>query len=177
MKITPLEIPELLLIEYDVFTDNRGDFRETYNSQKMFDAGITKQFVQDNVSVSNTGVFRGFHYQLPHAQAKLVTCLRGVIRDYIVDIRRSSPTFGKWVSYIVREGMNSIYIPEGFAHGFLAINQAVVHYKVTDFWHPDCEHTLLWSDESLGETGLYEPTVSDKDKMGFLLKDLTDIFD
>lgn len=152
LKTTRLEIPDLLLIEPRVFSDDRGFFLETYHRQKYEDCGITAAFVQDNHSYSRKNTVRGLHYQRNHPQGKLVYVLRGEIFDIAVDIRRSSPTFGKWVSVILNsEQKKQLYVPPGFAHGFCVTSEtADVLYKCTDVYHPQDEYGVLWSDPRLG---------------------------
>lgn len=152
MRGTPLALPGLLLIEHQVFEDARGAFFESWNEREFAAAGLTARFVQENVSVSQRWVLRGLHYQIRHTQAKLVRVLAGEIFDVVVDLRRSSPHFGRScsVSLSAREA-RSLWVPEGFAHGFLALlDNTRVQYKVTDFWTRDAERTLAWNDATLG---------------------------
>lgn len=151
MKIECTDLPGVLLIEPDVFSDARGFFMETWNETKYRELGITESFVQDNVSVSTRGVLRGLHYQYPRAQGKLVYVLLGEVFDVVVDIRQGSPSFGKWVSATLSaENRRQMYIPPGFAHGFCVLtDQAMFSYKCTDFYCPQHEGTVLWDDPEI----------------------------
>ena len=152
MKITPTAIPDVRLIEPVVRSDDRGFFLETWNARAFAAAGIDAAFVQDNHSRSRSGVLRGLHYQIEHAQGKLVRCVVGEVWDVAVDLRRSSPTFGHAVGVALSaENRRMLWIPPGFAHGFVVVSgEADFLYKVTDYWHPEHERTLLWSDGALG---------------------------
>lgn len=152
MKVTPLDIPEVKLIEPRVFGDERGFFLETWNEQAFREAGLDLGFVQDNWSRSARGVLRGLHYQLEHTQGKLVRCVDGKVFDVAVDIRRSSPTFGKWVGAMLSaENKHALWVPPGFAHGFLTLSEtADFQYKCTDIYHPDSERTIRWDDPQVG---------------------------
>jgi dTDP-4-dehydrorhamnose 3,5-epimerase len=154
MKVTPLSIPDVLLIEPQVFDDERGFFFESFNQQKFEEAiGRKFNFVQDNHSKSKKGVLRGLHYQLPpKAQAKLVRVSQGEVFDVVVDLRQSSKTFGKWAGEILSaENKKQIWIPEGFAHGFLTLSDAAEFlYKTTDFYSLEHEHSIIWSDPKIG---------------------------
>jgi dTDP-4-dehydrorhamnose 3,5-epimerase len=154
MKITPTELPEVLLIEPKVFEDDRGFFMESFN-QREFDAAVGwhVDFVQDNHSRSARGVLRGLHYQLPpHAQGKLVRVARGSVFDVAVDIRRESPTFGRWVGTVLdARDHRQYWIPPGFAHGFLALEEGTHFlYKTTAYYAKDCERSIAWNDPQLG---------------------------
>jgi dTDP-4-dehydrorhamnose 3,5-epimerase len=151
MKIIPTELPEVLLIEPQVFPDARGFFMETYQIRKFAEAGITAEFVQDNHSRSQQGTLRGLHYQVQHAQGKLVRVVNGEIYDVAVDVRRHSPTFGRWTAALLSaENKQQLWIPPGFAHGFYALSEVVdLIYKVTDYRAPEWERTLLWNDPQL----------------------------
>jgi dTDP-4-dehydrorhamnose 3,5-epimerase len=154
MKVTPLAIPDVLLIEPQVFVDDRGFFFESFNQQR-FEKAVGKKinFVQDNHSKSVKGVLRGLHYQIPpKAQSKLVRVLQGEVFDVAVDIRKSSPTFGKWTGEILSScNKKQIWIPEGFAHGFLTLSdEAEFLYKTTDFYSPEYEQSIVWNDETIG---------------------------
>jgi dTDP-4-dehydrorhamnose 3,5-epimerase len=152
MRTTALALPGVLLIEHELFEDARGAFFESWNERAFAAAGITARFVQENVSVSKRWVLRGLHYQIRHSQGKLVRALAGEIFDVVVDLRRSSPHFGRscTVRLSARE-TRSLWVPEGFAHGFLALTgDTRVQYKVTDFWARDAERTLAWNDAALG---------------------------
>jgi dTDP-4-dehydrorhamnose 3,5-epimerase len=172
MRVTPLALPGVLLIEHQVFEDARGAFFEGWNQRAFADAGLDVRFVQENVNVSRRWVLRGLHYQIHHTQGKLVRVLAGEIFDAVVDLRRSSPAFGR--SHCVRLDavqQQSLWVPAGFAHGFLALaDNTRVQYKVTDFWSPEAERTLAWSDPALGipwplPAGTV-PLVSEKDARG-----------
>ena len=171
MKVTPTEISDVHLIEPQVFTDSRGFFWESYNQQKFTDTlGISVNFVQDNHSGSQQNVLRGLHYQIIQPQGKLVRAVVGTIFDVAVDIRRSSPTCGKWVGYeLSAENKRQLWIPPGFAHGFLVLSAtAEVIYKTTDYYYPQGDRTISWNDPDLGIdwpiTG--RPVLSDKDSKG-----------
>ena len=173
MKVTPLALPEVLLIEPRVFGDERGFFYESWNRRTFAEAGLDLDFVQDNHSRSRRGVLRGLHYQIEHAQGKLVRAIAGEVFDVAVDLRRSSPRFGKSVAVTLSAAnKHMLWIPPGFAHGFLVVSdEAEFLYKTTDFWHPEHERTLLWSDPVLRIawplTG--EPTLAAKDAAGLPL--------
>jgi dTDP-4-dehydrorhamnose 3,5-epimerase len=172
MRSTALALPGVLLIEHQVFEDPRGAFFECWNEREFAHLGLTPRFVQENVSVSRAHVLRGLHYQIHHPQGKLVRVLSGEIFDVVVDLRRSSPQFGRScaVGLSAREA-RSLWVPEGFAHGFLALaDDTRVQYKVTDFWTRDAERTLAWNDASLGirwplPAGV-TPVLSAKDAQG-----------
>ena len=153
MKITPLSIPDVLVIEPQVFGDERGFFFESFNQERFEKAlGLKVTFVQDNHSKSVKGVLRGLHYQLPpKAQGKLVRVTQGEVYDVAVDLRQSSPTFGKWVCEILSaDNKKQMWIPEGFAHGFVALSDAAeVLYKTTDFYSKEHEQAIRWDDETL----------------------------
>lgn len=166
VNIKPLAISGVLLIEPVCFKDDRGYFMETYHRQKYQKAGIDKNFVQDNHSRSRQGVVRGLHYQLKHPQGKLIYAVTGAIFDVAADIRRHSPTFGKWTgAELSADNRRQIYIPEGFAHGFMVLSKtADVVYKCTDFYAPGDEYGILWSDPDIGITWpVKNPILSQKD--------------
>lgn len=175
MRLTPTALPDVLLIESRVYTDDRGSFRETFHAQKLAEAGLNARFVQDNHSRSTRGVLRGLHYQIEQPQGKLIDVVRGEIFDVAVDLRRSSPTFGRWVGCTLREGEGrSLYIPPGFAHGFWVLSDvADVCYKCTDLYAPQHERTLLWNDPDVGIDWPLEgpPIISAKDAAGTFLAD------
>lgn len=152
MKVTPLDIPDVKLIEPRVFGDERGFFLETWNEQAFRAAGLDLAFVQDNWSRSTRGVLRGLHYQLEHTQGKLVRCVAGEVFDVAVDIRRSSPTFGRWVGAVLSEAnKHALWVPPGFAHGFLTLSESAdFQYKCTDIYHPASERTIRWDDPAIG---------------------------
>ena len=151
MRVSAAELPEVLLLEPRVFRDERGLFRETWSRARYEAAGVALEFVQDNVSVSRRGTLRGLHYQEPHAQGKLVSVLRGAVWDVAVDIRRGSPTFGRWAGFhLSGEDGRQLWVPPGFAHGFVALeDDTVFSYRCTDYYHPEAEGTVLWSDPAL----------------------------
>lgn len=152
MKITKTEIPDLLIIEPKVFGDSRGYFFENYNEEKFFEAGITNRFVQDNESSSCYGVVRGLHYQIgEHAQAKLVRVISGTVYDVAVDLRKNSPTFGKWFGVeLSGENKKQFLVPRGFAHGFSVLSEhAVFSYKCDNFYAPAAERGIAFDDEFL----------------------------
>lgn len=151
MQITPTALPEVLLIEPRVFGDDRGFFFESWNERAFAAAGLALTFVQDNHSRSHRGVLRGLHYQIEHAQGKLVRAIVGEVFDVAVDMRRSSPTFGKSMSCVLSAvNKRMLWIPPGFAHGFLVTSEvAEFVYKTTDYWYPAHERTLLWNDPAL----------------------------
>ena len=175
MRFQPLAIPDVVLIEPDVFRDARGFFFEAFESRKYAQAGIAVPLVQDNHSGSHQGVLRGLHYQLRQPQGKLVTVVAGEIFDVAVDMRRTSATCGKWVGTRLSSGNRcQLWIPPGFAHGFYVLSpSAEVSYKVTDFYHPQSERTLLWNDPDVHVAWpLIEgkaPLLSPKDARGTLL--------
>ncbi len=153
MKAVATAIPEVLILEPRVFGDDRGFFYESYN-QKVFQAatGLDVQFVQDNHSKSARNVLRGLHYQITHAQGKLVRATQGAVWDVVVDIRKSSPTFGRHVAMeLSAENKRQMWIPPGFAHGFLVLTESAEFlYKTTDYWYPEHERSILWNDPALG---------------------------
>ena len=170
MKVVPTALPDVLLIEPRVFEDPRGFFLESYNRRAFAEAGIDVEFVQDNHSRSRRGVLRGLHYQIEHAQGKLVRVLEGEVFDVAVDLRRASPTFGRHVALTLGAAdKRMLFIPPGFAHGFLVVSDAAQFlYKTTDYWYPEHERTLLWRDPALGiawPAGV-EPVLAAKDAAG-----------
>ena len=153
MFATRTDIPEVIGLEPKVFSDNRGFFFESFNARTFEQAtGIRPEFVQDNHSKSSKNVIRGLHYQIRQVQEKLVRVVDGEVFDVVVDIRRSSPTFGKWVGMrISAQNKKQLWIPKGFAHGFLVLSEtAEVLYKTTDYYAPEHERSLLWSDPEIG---------------------------
>ena len=169
MKVTPLAIPAVLLIEPKVFGDDRGFFYESFNQKAFNEAtGLEVSFVQDNHSKSEKNVLRGLHYQLPpRAQGKLVRVIAGEVFDAVVDIRRDSPTYGRWVGEVLSaENKRQMWIPPGFAHGFLVLSDtAEFLYKTTDYYTPELERSILWNDEALAIAWPLsaEPLLSAKD--------------
>ncbi len=180
MKIIDTDIPDLKIIEPSVFTDDRGYFFESYSYEKLKNLGIDKVFVQDNESQSQRGVLRGLHFQNPpFAQAKLVRVVRGAVLDVAVDIRRDSPTYGQHVCVELSEkNKRMFYIPEGFAHGFLTLeNDTVFSYKCSQYYNKASERSLLWNDETLHiQWGLESPILSDKDKIARRFSDFLSAF-
>ena len=177
ITVTKCDIEGLYIIEPKVFPDSRGYFMETYNEKDFAEEGLNMKFVQDNQSMSTKGVLRGLHFQKEYPQGKLVRCLRGRVFDVAVDVRTSSPTYGKWFGVeLTAENKKQFYISEGFAHGFLVLSdEAEFAYKVTDFYHPGDEGGILWNDSEIGvdwpiEEGM-EILLSDKDKIQPLFKD------
>lgn len=170
LLVTTTSIPSIQIIEPKVFGDNRGFFMESWNSNDFSQVASGITFVQDNHSRSKKGVVRGLHFQLPpHAQAKLVRCIYGRIFDVAVDIRKSSPTFGKWVGVeLSAENKRQLWIPEGFAHGFVALSDfAEVFYKTNEYWHKECEGSIRWDDPTIAINWPLEeiPCLSEKDKL------------
>ncbi len=167
ITVTPMTLPEVLLVEPRVFDDHRGFFLETYQVQKYADAGLPAVFVQDNHSKSRQSVLRGLHYQLHNPQAKLVYPVTGEIYDVAVDIRRGSPTFGKWTgTRLSAANHRQLYIPEGFAHGFFVLSDyADVMYKCTRFYAPGDEYGIHWKDTQIGiDWPVARPVLSEKDE-------------
>jgi len=172
------DIKDLYIIEPQVFGDQRGYFMESYNKQDFFNAGLTMEFVQDNESKSKKGVLRGLHFQSQMTQGKLVRVTYGEVFDVAVDLRKGSPTFGKWQGVIISdENKRQFYIPEGFAHGFLVLSEvAIFNYKCTNYYAPQYDGGLLWNDPDIGIQwpldGIEELILSDKDKNQKRLKDI-----
>jgi len=152
MRFTPTSIPDVILVESQVFGDDRGFFMETYQILKFAEVGITTTFVQDNHSGSQQGILRGLHYQTHQIQGKLVRAVVGEIFDVAVDLRRSSSTFGQWVGvYLSADNKHQLWIPEGFAHGFYVLSEwAEVLYKTSDIYAPEWDRTLRWDDPTVG---------------------------
>ncbi|MHC1742682.1 MAG: dTDP-4-dehydrorhamnose 3,5-epimerase [Syntrophobacteraceae bacterium] len=166
MKITPTDLPEVMIVDPDLYRDQRGYLLETYQLKRYPDLGISASFVQDNLSFSKRGVLRGLHYQRGQPQGKLVTVMHGRIFDVAADIRLGSPTFGRWVGVeLSSEDHRQIYVPEGFAHGFCVLSEtAVVLYKCTDYYAPPEERGILWNCPTLGiPWPVGEPILSSKD--------------
>ena len=174
MKITSTGIPDVLIIEPKVFGDDRGFFFESFNQKSFHEAtGTDHQFVQDNHSRSSQGVLRGLHYQVKRPQGKLVRVVYGTVFDVVVDIRRRSPTFGKWVGLELSGDNNKqLWVPPGFAHGFIVLSKtADFLYKTTDYYMPAYERCIVWNDADVGiswPSGI-EPSLSTKDKLGLEL--------
>ena len=182
MKATPLALPEVVLLEPRVFGDARGFFFESFN-QVQFEAAVGRavNFVQDNHSRSAQNVLRGLHYQVRQPQAKLIRVTAGAVFDVAVDIRRSSPTFGKWVGEILSaENKRQMWIPQGFAHGFFVLSDAAeCLYKTTDYWAPEHERSIAWNDPAIGvewPTGGKSLILSPKDQNGVALA-VAEVFD
>lgn len=172
MKFVKTSIPEVLLIEPEIYEDFRGNFLEIYQYEKFVSAGIDYRFVQDNQSFSRQGVLRGLHYQINHIQGKLVRVTQGIIFDVAVDLRKHSPTFGRWVGVTLsHEDYQILWIPPKFAHGYHVISDtAVVNYKTTDYYDAPSDRCILWNDNNLGiEWPIAhgeKPILSEKDKNG-----------
>ncbi len=176
MKVIPTAIPDILVIEPKVFGDARGFFLESFNQQAFEEAcGVRPQFVQDNHSRSAKGVLRGLHYQVRQAQGKLVRVVRGAVLDVAVDVRRSSPTFGQYVAVeLTEDGFRQLWIPPGFAHGFLVLSESADFlYKTTDYYAPEHERCIAWNDPDIGIEWPADitPQLSAKDQAGVLLRD------
>ena len=174
MQATPLALPEIVLLTPRVFSDHRGTFFESFNARVFREmTGADVEFVQDNHSTSKAHVIRGLHYQVKHAQGKLVRVVAGSVHDIVVDMRKSSPTFGRWLGIDLTAADRSLlWVPAGFAHGFYVTSDAAeVLYKTTDYWAPEHERTLLWNDPAVGVqwplTG--DPVLTPKDEAGLPL--------
>jgi dTDP-4-dehydrorhamnose 3,5-epimerase len=175
MKILKTKIDGVLILEPKVYKDNRGYFLETYNEKRYRDLGIPADFVQDNLSFSRKETLRGLHYQHPHDQSKLVQAVKGHVFDVTLDIRCGSPTFGRWVGvHLSDENMRQVFVPAGLAHGFCVISDtALFTYKCSDFYSPECEKGVLWSDPDIGiEWPVEKPILSEKDAKYPRLKDI-----
>ncbi len=173
---TPTAIPDVLLLEPKVFGDARGFFFESFNARDFAQAtGLNVEFVQDNYSKSARGVLRGLHYQIQHAQGKLVRVVQGEVFDVAVDLRKSSPTFGKWVGErLSADNHRQLWVPPGFAHGFVVISESAEFlYKTTDYWYPEHERSLLWNDPAIGIDWPIDgqPLLAAKDAAAALLRD------
>ena len=170
MRIQPIELQGVLVIEPEVFSDARGYFLETYNAKMFAEAGISELFVQDNHSQSKRGVLRGLHYQNAKPQGKLIRVLQGEIFDVVVDLRPESSTYGKWSGFnLSAREQKIVWIPKGFAHGFYTLSEiAAVVYKVTEFYAPQDERVILWNDPDLAICWPLqgEPILSEKDRAG-----------
>ena len=177
-KFIETKIRDLYIIEPNVFGDERGYFLETYNENSFREAGLKMKFVQDNESRSKKGVLRGLHFQTQNTQGKLVRVTEGKVFDVAVDLRKGSPTYGKWEGVILSaENKKQFYVPEGFAHGFLVLSDyATFNYKCTDFYAPQYDSGLLWNDKDVNIKwpldGIDEVILSDKDKVQKTLKEL-----
>ena len=178
---TPTAIADVLILEPKVFGDARGFFYESFNARDFAQAtGLNVQFVQDNHSKSAQGVLRGLHYQIQHPQGKLVRVTQGEVFDVVVDLRRSSATFGQWVgAHLSADNHRQLWVPPGFAHGFVVLSQSAEFlYKTTDYWYPEHERSLLWNDPELGIDWPLEgpPQLAAKDQAGQWLRD-ADVFE
>ena len=172
--VTPTAIPEVLILEPKVFGDARGFFYESFNARDFAQAtGLDVSFVQDNHSKSSKGVLRGLHYQIQHAQGKLVRVVQGEVFDVVVDLRKRSPTFGQWVGvHLSADNHRQLWVPPGFAHGFVVLSESAESlYKVTDYWYPEHERSLLWNDPAVGIDWPLDgqPLLAAKDAAGKLL--------
>jgi dTDP-4-dehydrorhamnose 3,5-epimerase len=175
MELSKTDLPGVLLVTPRVFTDERGFFLETWHKKKWADQGQDIEFVQDNHSKSKKGTLRGLHCQLQQPQGKLVRCIEGAIYDVAVDIRVGSPHFGQWTAAtLTSENYLQLYVPEGFAHGFLVLSEhAQVEYKCTNYYHPASELSILWSDPDLKiPWPTHDPNLSTKDRAAPRLKDV-----
>jgi dTDP-4-dehydrorhamnose 3,5-epimerase len=177
IKILETRLPGVLIVEPKVFRDDRGFFLESYNAARYAEAGLPASFVQDNLSLSRRGVLRGLHYQHPAAQGKLVSVLRGEVYDVAVDIRRGSPTFGRWTGAVLSAAnLRQMYVPPGFAHGFLVLSdEALFSYKCTEFYRPADEGSVLWNDPDLAidwPLGGASPLLAPKDAAAPRLVDM-----
>lgn len=178
MRVLSVEIPGILVIEPDVFRDSRGYFLETYHHAKYFQAGIGESFVQDNRSRSIKNVIRGLHAQRQQTQGKLIHVIEGEVFDVAVDVRRGSPTFGRWFGIrLSEENFKQVFVPPGFVHGFAVLSSvAQVEYKCTDFYRPGEEITIRWNDPEIGiDWPVKEPILSEKDKSAPLLSEIMDL--
>jgi dTDP-4-dehydrorhamnose 3,5-epimerase len=176
MNVLTCDIAGLLIIEPKVFGDARGFFLETYNERRYREAGLNATFVQDNVSFSRRGILRGLHYQNPNPQGKLLQVLQGEVFDVAVDVRRSSPTFGKWHGLVLSsENKRQFYIPPGFAHGFLVTSEsALFQYKCTETYSPKDEMAVRWDDPAIGiQWPMKDPLLSERDSKAFRLHEIT----
>lgn len=176
MRIQATAIPDVLIIEPKVFGDERGFFYESFNARSFAEqTGVSVNFVQDNHSKSANGVLRGLHYQIQQPQGKLVRVVAGEVYDVVVDIRKHSATYGKWVGVMLSaENKRQMWIPEGFAHGFVVTSEtAEFLYKTTDYYAPEFERSIIWSDPAIGiQWPIHgEPNLSNKDKLGKLLSE------
>jgi dTDP-4-dehydrorhamnose 3,5-epimerase len=177
MKINPIGLEGVFIIEPDVFADARGFFMETYHQKRYREMGTDVTFVQDNLSFSRKGTLRGLHFQYPRAQAKLVQVLQGEVLDVIVDIRRGSPTFGRWAGIrLSDQNRKQLFVPEYFAHGYCVLSDtAIFTYKCSEFYSPECEKGICWSDPDIGiEWPIKDPVLSNKDSRYPVLKHIPD---
>ncbi len=175
MTITETGLPGVRIIDLDVYADERGDFRETWNDRAYCEHGLDVDFVQDNLSRSKPGVLRGLHFQNPQPQGKLVSVFQGEVYDVAVDIRADSDTFGEWIGRTLSaENGRQLYVPEGFAHGFLVTgnDDALFHYKCTNHYCPEAEGSIRWNDSTLSiDWPIKDPILSEKDQKAEQVKD------
>lgn len=181
MKITKTKLDGVVIIEPDVFGDNRGFFMESWNKKKMSELGLDYDFVQDNHSKSTVkGTLRGIHFQKgDKAQAKLVRCVKGAVFDVAVDLRKNSPTFKQWVGVeLSEENKKQLLIPRGFGHGFVTLTDDVEFlYKADNYYAPEADAGIRWNDQDIGvEWGIENPILSEKDKKNTFLKDYKELF-
>jgi len=177
MKIIETDIQGVLIIEPDAFGDKRGFFMESWQKERYCNAGITSNFVQDNISFSTSGILRGLHFQFENAQAKLVQVVKGEVYDVAVDIRYGSPTFGKYVSVrLSGDNKKQLFVPEGFAHGFCVLSEeAFFIYKCSNYYAPESEAGILWSDPDIAiDWPVNKPFLSEKDTKYPCLKDMSE---
>lgn len=175
MNVIPCALKGLIIFEPKIFGDARGFFMETWNQRRYREAGLEAAFVQDNLSLSRRGILRGLHFQNPNPQGKLVSVLQGEVFDVAVDLRQSSPTFGRWeAAQLTGENKRQFFVPAGFAHGFAVLSEtALFYYKCTDFYSPKDELTLRWDDPDLGiRWPLQAPSLSEKDAAGLRLREM-----
>ena len=174
MNFTELEIPSIILIKPDIFKDDRGYFYEAWQDKLFESAGLNYKFVQENCSGSVKGVLRGLHYQIQYSQGKLVKVTNGKVFDVSVDIRKSSPTFSKWLGIILSgENKHQLWIPPGFAHGYYVMSDyAEINYKTTEYYFPEFERTIKWDDPEINISWPLDnpPDLSEKDSEGILLR-------
>lgn len=175
MKVTEINLKDAYIVTTPRYEDERGFFLESFNLKKFREStGIIDEFVQDNHSKSVRGVLRGLHYQIQHSQGKLIRCTHGSVYDVIVDLRKSSPTFGKWFGIKLCTNDVHIWVPAGFAHGFYVLSEfAEINYKQTDYYYPEYDRTLFWNDSDIGIDWPVDsfPILSEKDKLGKSFKD------
>ena len=180
MEVINTKIPGLIIIKPDIFGDDRGYFYESWQKEKFLKMGVDADFIQDNESKSGKGILRGLHFQRPpYIQGKLVRVVKGSVLDVAVDIRKKSPTYGKWESVkITEENKLMVWVPEGFAHGFLVLeDDTIFQYKCTGFYNAGSEGRILWNDLQLGiDWGIEEPVLSEKDEQAPLFADLKSPF-
>lgn len=178
MKVHPTVLPGVVVVEPEVYRDPRGYFLETYHARKYREEGIGATFVQDNLSRSVRGTLRGLHTQQRHPQGKLIRVVEGEIFDVAIDVRRGSPAFARWVGVrLSGESFRQLYVPPGFAHGFCVLSeQVILEYKVTDFYDPADEITLIWNDPDLAiEWPVVDPVLSPKDRAGLRLQEIMEV--